>query len=146
MRAVPKKVLWVITAAYAALLAALSLLPSGTGLLSGWDTAISATLQNLLHVPAYAALVALIAWALGRPTLPWLGLVALACCAFGGLLECAQAMIPGRFGSVTDMLLNVAGAAASLPIVLALSRFRRDRKRDRLAGTKKGLAAASNAE
>ena len=146
MRAVPKKVLWVITAAYAALLAALSLLPSGTSLLSGWDTAISPTLQNLLHVPAYAALVALIVWALGRPTLPRLGLVALACCAFGGLLECAQAVIPGRFGSVTDTLLNVAGAAAGLPVVLALSRFRRDRKRDRLASTKKGLAAASNAE
>ena len=146
MRAVPKKVLWVVTAAYAALLAAVSLLPSGTGLLSGWDTAVSPRLQNLLHVPAYGVLVALIVWALGRPTLPRLGLAALACCAFGGLLECAQAVIPGRFGSVTDMLLNLAGAAAGVPVVLALSRFRRDRKRDRLAGTKKGLAAASNTE
>ncbi len=146
MRAIPKRVLWVITVAYAALLAAVSLLPSGTGPLSGWDTAISPTLQNLLHVPAYAALVALIAWALGRPTLLRLGLVALACCAFGGLLECAQATIPGRFGSVTDTLLNVAGAAAGLPVVLALSRRRRDKDRARLDGIEKGLPAASNAK
>lgn len=146
MRAVSKKVLWAITVGYAALLAAVSLLPSGTGPLSGWDTAISPTLQNLLHVPAYAVLVALIAWALGRPTLLRLGLAALACCAFGALLECAQATIPGRFGSLEDTLLNAAGVAAGVPIVLALSRRRRDKDRARLDGIEKGLSATSNAK
>ena len=111
------KLVWLIAVGYALLLAAVSLLPSGTGPLSGWDTAISPTLQNALHVPAYAALVVLIARALGRPTPLQLGLAALACCAFGGLLECAQAAIPGRFGSVTDMLLNGLGAVVGLVAV-----------------------------
>ena len=131
MRAVSKKVLWVITAAYAALLAAVSLLPSGTGPLSGWDTAISPTLQNLLHVPAYAVLVWLVSRAMRLRRLWHVALAAIACAAFGSVLECAQATVPGRFGSLEDTLLNVIGAAAAVPIVLAGRRRNRRGERPR---------------
>jgi len=101
-----KRMLWAATGGYATALAVVSVLPSGTGPLAGWDTAISPGLQNLLHVPAYGLLVWLVAKAMGLGRAWQLALAAVACAAFGGLLECAQAAIPGRFGSVTDMLLN----------------------------------------
>jgi len=107
-------------AGYAALLAGLSLLP-GQGRLSGWDTAITATLQNGLHVPAYGVLL-VCAWrALGAGSggrrLLLLG-VAGGCVAFGTALEAAQAMVPGRVASLWDILLNVAGVAMGVGGVL----------------------------
>jgi hypothetical protein len=108
-----------VTTAYALALTAASLLPSGrsAGLLEGWDKDISPGVQNLLHVPAYAVLVWLVAEAASpRHLAP----VALVCAAFGGLLEWAQAAVPGRTGSVADMLLNAVGALAGLAVVVML--------------------------
>jgi len=126
------KLAWLITLGYALVLTAVSLLPSGsTGPLAGWDTAISPGLQNLLHVPAYGLLVWLLSWAMGLRRLRRLALAAAACAAFGGLLECAQATIPGRFGSLEDTLLNLTGAAAAVPIILACRRRNRRGERPR---------------
>ncbi len=106
---------WSVTVAYAGALAVASLLPSGTGALRGWDAALSPTLQNVLHVPAYAALVILASLAVsvsprtGRSGILW---VALACGVFGAGLESAQAGIPGRMASALDVMLNTAGVAA----------------------------------
>jgi len=85
--------------------------------LAGWDRAITPTLQNLLHVPAYAVLAALALLGASAGHEPgtkrklW---IALACCAYGALLECAQAAVPGRVGSLSDALLNAAGVAVVL--------------------------------
>ncbi|MDY7009783.1 MAG: VanZ family protein [Planctomycetota bacterium] len=114
MTALTRKVVWTVTGAYILLLAGVSLLPSGAGVLGGWDTAISPGLQNLLHVPAYAVLVILVILALrpsfktGLASMAW---ISLGCCVFGLVLEFAQAAIPGRTGSLTDVLLNTAGVA-----------------------------------
>jgi len=117
------KLAWLITLGYAVVLTVVSLLPSGgTGPLAGWDTAISPGLQNLLHVPAYGVLVWLTVRAMGLRRLRHLAMAAAACAAFGGLLECAQAAVPGRFGSVEDTLLNLISAAVTVPIVLAARR------------------------
>ncbi len=102
--------------AYALLLAAGSLLPSGSEAIGGWEPPISATLQNLLHVPAYLGLSFLTLSALG-PTAGWpsIALAALAAVAYGGALEWLQAtVIPGRFGTVMDLLFNTAGVLAGL--------------------------------
>jgi len=123
MRRGPGKLAGLLALGYAGVLAAVSLLPSGVGTLSGWDTAISPGLQNLLHVPAYGLLVWLVARAMDLRRLRHLALAAAACAAFGGLLECAQAAIPGRFGSMEDMLLNLAGTVAAVPIMLGLRRL-----------------------
>jgi len=126
------KLAWLITLGYAVVLTAVSLLPSGgTGPLAGWDTAISPGLQNLLHVPAYGVLVWLTVRAMGLRRLRHVALAAIACAAFGGLLECAQAAVPGRFGSLEDTLLNLAGTAAAVPIVLAGRRRSRRGERTR---------------
>ena len=109
-----RKTIRVLAGAYAAALAAVSLLPSGAETFGGWDRRIAPTVQNAVHVPAYALLVILAVSALspagafrGR-TLAW---VAIACCLFGLVLEIAQAAIPGRVFSWVDGLLNLLGVA-----------------------------------
>jgi len=117
-----KRMLWAATGGYATAMAVVSVLPSGTGPLAGWDMAISPVLQNLLHVPAYGLLVWLVAKAMGVGRVWQLALAAVACAAFGGLLECAQAAIPGRFGSLTDTLLNVGGVFIGVVVVRLTTR------------------------
>jgi len=111
----------VLAGAYAAALAAVSLLPSGAEAFGGWDRRIAPTVQNAVHVPAYAVLVILAASALlpaGAVRGRSLARVAIACCLFGLALEAAQATIPGRRGSLLDVMLNVAGVAAGTLAVL----------------------------
>lgn len=112
MRPFPVKALRGIAGSYILLLSVASLLPSGTGMLGGWDTTISPSLQNLLHIPAYTVLVILVVPALGpsfKTGLANMAWVLLGCCVFGVALEFAQAAIPGRTASLTDVLLNAAG-------------------------------------
>ncbi len=123
-----KRWLRVGAAAYAALLAVLSLLPSGQGRLGGWDEAVSPGLQNVLHVPAYAALAVLVWLGLGRRTVGWLVLVAAGSAAFGAGLEFAQAAIPGRMGSIMDAGLNAVGVVLGVAGVLLANQARRARR------------------
>lgn len=70
------------------------------------------TVHNILHIPAYAVL----AWTLCRclfPYLhPWVGLplVVMIAGTYGALLEWHQFDIPGRYASLTDVVLNFIGA------------------------------------
>jgi len=96
-----------------AVLAVVSLLPSGTGALHGWDESLSPSMQNLLHLPAYAVLTCVVLAVLGKSAGSGgavIAATAVACLAYGALLECLQAAgIPGRTGSVSDVLWNAAG-------------------------------------
>ena len=110
---------WLLVLFYVAILAVASLLPSGSGPLNGWDASLSPSTQNLLHLPAYTVLVCLVLIALARSTKAagaWpIGLSAAACFAYGVLLECFQAAgIPGRTGSVSDVLWNTAGVTVGV--------------------------------
>ncbi len=112
----------VVTFLYASVLMVVSLLPSGNGAPGGWDRSVSPTLQNVLHVPAYGVLVALVTLCLPRPAAAGLGgmvVIAAICGAFGTAMEFTQAFVPGRMGSVPDVLLNLAGVAlGALAVVL----------------------------
>lgn len=72
--------------------------------------------QNLMHIPVYAALAFLWLWYLRR----WLGsrpamFLAFALAAGYGLLdEWHQSFVPGRFASTTDVAFNVIGAVAGI--------------------------------
>ncbi|MDY0169840.1 MAG: VanZ family protein [Thermoguttaceae bacterium] len=104
-----------IAVLYALAIVVVTLLPSGRGTpLAGWDTSISPSVQNTLHLPAYAVLVVLLMAAFGRSARrPWLalGLITAGCIAFGLASEWLQAaVIPGRFGSLTDALSNTIGS------------------------------------
>ena len=85
---------------------------------------ISPTLQNALHVPAYAALAGAWCWALRA----WLhGTTAVAMVAggisvgYGVLDEWHQSFVPGRYASMTDVLLDALGVGLAL---LALRQLR----------------------
>ena len=84
-----------------------------TGLLA-W---VPPSLQNTLHVPAYALLAMLIGRALRLWTLSVAaaGILAFATAtAFGVFDEWHQLSVPGRYGTATDVVLNVVGAALGI--------------------------------
>ena len=124
------KIIWSGAAAYTAALVAVSLLPSGANAPVHWDEGISPTLQDALHIPAYAGLllVTVAAWRTRRDV-NWLPVMtlALACIGFGTILELAQAAIPGRTASWGDGLSNALGVLIGVPLALILSRTFRKR-------------------
>jgi len=75
------------------------------------------SVQNTLHVPAYAVLAWAWSWALGA----WLrapAARAISACAiasvYGVIDEWHQSFVPGRFASLTDVTLDVAGAVLGI--------------------------------
>ncbi len=75
-------------------------------------SATPTSLQKLLHVLAYAVLAFLCMWTLDDiESAPIRIRAALAITiATGALLEWYQIFVPGRFGTVTDVILNAVGA------------------------------------
>lgn len=130
MMVISRNTMRVVMFVYAGVLAVVSLLPSGTGVLGGWDRAIAPTVQNVLHVPAYCVLFLLGILCLRNSTRTGfvvILIVVLACGAFGVGLEFAQAFIPGRMGSILDVLLNFAGVGMGLFAVILHRRATRGR-------------------
>ena len=82
------------------------------------------TLQNLLHIPVYGLLAFLWQWCLNAymearraTTLAFLITV-----VFGVFQEWVQSLVPGRFGSVTDVVFNTIGAGLGLWLFNRLTR------------------------
>jgi len=78
---------------------------------------VPASVQNALHVPAYAALTLAWRWALGA----WLRTPIAAALGAGGVAsvcgvldEWNQSFVPGRLASLTDVVLDVAGVALGI--------------------------------
>jgi VanZ family protein len=74
-------------------------------------------IQKSLHVALYAVLTGLWVWTL--ETLPMklsqrLSMAFVFSVAFGAAMEWYQTRIPGRFGTLFDVLLNALGAVAGL--------------------------------
>jgi len=116
---------------YAVALTIVSLLPSGRDTLGGWDSHLTPTIQNVLHVPAYTGLLVLVCLAFKSPpgaSLTRLFVIALLCGGFGVVLEIAQLFVPGRTGSVIDILLNLTGIALGAAIALSWRRSGRTTK------------------
>jgi VanZ family protein len=117
MRAASRRTRWILAAACVLGVVVVSVLPSGPGLLGGWDRSISPRLQDAGHVPAYCLVFLSLAWAQSASRTPAWGrllLTALACCALGMVLEIVQAFVPGRTCSVSDELANIGGVTAGL--------------------------------
>ena len=80
---------------------------------------IPPALNNLLHIPAFALLTFLwfgaVAALGGRRPLRFL-LPPLIAFGFGVFDEWHQLSVPGRFGSLTDVLLNAVGIGCALPL------------------------------
>ena len=90
---------------------------------------IGPLVQNGLHLPVYA----LLSWSLHWALLAWgyssrraaIGACAIAL-AFGTLDEWHQSFVPGRLASLTDIVLNAAGAALGVWLGLRLERWRQE--------------------
>jgi len=107
--------LWLPVVAWAGLIFALSSVPDlGTGL-GTWDL----VLRKVAHAAEYAVLGFLLLRAVGRETAALaLGI------AYAASDELHQHFVPGRQGSVLDVLLDSVGVAAGVYAVRKLSRFR----------------------
>ena len=71
-------------------------------------------LQNLLHIPLYAGLTLTWFWALQQTKLTFQTTLAVAgalALVYGVSDELHQTTVPGRFGSITDLMLNALGVA-----------------------------------
>ena len=120
-RVTPKRIHVVLPLLFMAVLYWLSSLP-GTPLpddpaLYGLFFWVPPLVQNALHVPAYAALTLGLRWALRAwlraPSASALGACAIAS-ACGVLDEWHQSFVPGRYASLTDVVLDVAGVALGI--------------------------------
>jgi VanZ family protein len=87
---------------------------------------ISPSLQNTLHIPAYAALGWAWHWALGA----WLHVSSVrvigACIiatTYGVFDEWHQSLVPGRYASVIDVALDIAGVALGIGLAVWVSRY-----------------------
>ena len=75
------------------------------------------SVQNALHIPAYAALAWAWHWALGawlRAPVARAGGACLIASAFGVFDEWHQSFVPGRYASLTDIALDVTGAVLGI--------------------------------
>ena len=111
---------WLITIAFGILVVILSVTPGRDQTddsIFVWLIVNTPTLlQKLLHIAVYASLAFLLAWSLEnvdpRPLRLAIALVLAVCLGAG--LEWYQTIVPGRFGTVLDVLLNAGGALLGL--------------------------------
>ncbi len=122
--AIPPAYRWLITLAFVAIVIALSITPGKSqagDAMFVWLIANTPTpVQKLMHVVCYAVLAGLWVWTLEAIDSRVLRLVLalLLSVSLGGVLEWYQTTVPGRFGSIVDVLLNAAGAILGLLAVL----------------------------
>jgi len=97
---------------------------------------VSPTIQNVLHIPVYGFLALLWIFTLrtrGFPENKSVWAAILLSSAYGGLMELYQTWVPGRFPSVMDFFVNVAGILFFVWIYRAsrqLSAFSYQQERD----------------
>ena len=88
-----------------------------------WIVAVTPTIvQKILHVAIYGLMALLWAWTLEGIEQTWLklGLAFLLSAGLGIFLEWYQTMVPGRFGTITDIVLNALGTLAGLAAALLI--------------------------
>lgn len=98
--------------AWMTLLFVLSSIPGPTADRTGWLSWVTPPIQNLLHVPIYAVLSLLWLNALTKKTIAtgqhYVMAIAISM-AWATFEETYQTLIPGRYGSVSDLVLDVLG-------------------------------------
>lgn len=117
---------WLLLVVYAGVLVGLSIAPGpeqpGDGAFRWLVANTSAPLQNGLHVFTYAVLSLMIVWSLGNSMTSRQRIVyaMIAATLFGAGLEWFQLSVPGRFGSIADIMLNTLGAVLGVVIAILL--------------------------
>jgi VanZ family protein len=118
---------FVLVAAYMALIAFLSLVPMDEVVVPEQPPDfVGPLLQNLMHIPAYAALSIILAQVFAQYGRKGAGLIVpalLISVAFGAANEAGQALIPGRYPSLWDGLANLLGAGLGALVYTAAERL-----------------------
>ena len=115
---------WLITVLFVGIVVILSVAPgkgqSGDSIFVWLVINTPTPLQKLMHVAVYATLAMLFMWSLetieSRVTRIVLTLVL--AFSLGAFLEWYQTRVPGRFGTIVDVLLNTAGTLVGLVAAL----------------------------
>nr|WP_067297766.1 VanZ family protein [Marinobacterium profundum] len=81
---------------------------------------LTPTMQNLLHIPAFAVLAVLFSHALPK-TAGWAVATLLITAGYGAYDEWFQLGVPGRYGSLTDWVLDLLGALFGVALYRYLS-------------------------
>ncbi len=117
---------WATTLIFAGIIVVLSVTPGiekpGDSLFEWLVVNTTTPVQKAMHFGVYAILAILWMWTLDSVESRIIR-IALACVAtvgLGALLEWYQTRVPGRFGTVFDVLLNAAGAIVGLFVALFL--------------------------
>ncbi len=113
---------------YMAVILVLSLIP-GSGTTGDLLGLIPSTIQNFLHVPAYALLAVLCVRTLATYRMGWrwrLTTALVLASTYGAAMEFSQTWAPGRVPSVLGFLLNLAGVVLGVGLFgwLTFGRFR----------------------
>jgi VanZ family protein len=103
---------WLPVVVWAALIFAVSSVPSLDSGLGTWDLG----LRKLAHLAEYAVLGALLARALPELAAQWAGI------AYAASDELHQAFVPGRFGSLLDVAIDAAGVLVGILLLRRLTR------------------------
>ena len=124
--AVPVAIRWLATIVFVVLIVTLSITPdrgqAGDTVFHWLVTNTGTLLQKILHVLVYATLTGMLFWAMESIATRRLRIVLAlgGAVLLGAALEWFQLRVPGRFGSVGDILLNAAGAILGLVVALFL--------------------------
>lgn len=117
---VPPNFRWAITIVFVGIVAALSIAPgvnrSGFSVFTWLVVNTARPVQKTMHVAVYAVLGFLWIWTLhGMESVPGRYAVALILSiGLGSALEWYQTKVPGRYGTLSDVLLNTLGIFAGL--------------------------------
>jgi hypothetical protein len=117
---------WLITLSFLASVIVLSITPGknqvGDSVFVWLVVNTPSVLQKCLHVACYAILAALFFWALAavKSQLLRVLLVFVVVVSLGMILEFLQTRIPGRFGTLLDVLLNIFGTLIGIASALLL--------------------------
>ena len=121
---IPFALRWLITLAFVALIVALSVSPGKSqygDTVFVWIVEHTPSLvQKIMHVVCYAAMTALFAWSLESidSLIARLLLSVVLALVLGTALEWYQTMVPGRFGTIVDAMLNAIGALLGLLVAM----------------------------
>jgi len=117
---------WMLTILFVGLVVILSVTPGraqpGDSIFVWLVVNTPTPLQKFMHVAIYAALALLVMWSLEavESRTARIALTFVLTVSLGAVLEWYQTLVPGRFGTIIDALLNAIGAVAGLLIGLLI--------------------------
>ena len=117
---------WLITILFVGLVVILSVTPGraqpGDSIFVWLVVNTPTPLQKFMHVAIYAALALMFMWSLEaiESLIARVGLTFVLTVSLGAVLEWYQTLVPGRFGTIFDALLNAIGVVAGLLVGLVI--------------------------